>query len=162
MSASAQSRSPAWLRAAGPGLAVLAALAVAACAGDEPTPTAAQPADTPGSAATLVPDPTTQAARTPAATPAVPTPTPGQDEFVLHIVEPVAAETLTTNATLLVSGRTRVDAVLTVNDTFVDPDVDGMFSTELTLEAGPNIIEVVASIATGEELSAVLVVIYEP
>ena len=81
---------------------------------------------------------------------------------MLHIVEPVEAETLTANPTLLVSGRTRVDAVVTVNDTFVDPDIDGIFSAEIPLEEGPNIIEVVVSIATGEELSTVLVVIYEP
>ena len=144
MGASTRSLSHNWLRTAGLALAVLGALTVAACAGDDPTPTA-----TPGPKAT--PTPT-----------AAPTATPAPDEFVLHIVEPVAAETLTANPTLLVSGRTRVDAVLTVNDTFVDPDIDGMFSTELTLEAGPNIVEVVASISTGEELSAVLVVIYEP
>ena len=91
-----------------------------------------------------------------------PTSTPAPDDFVLHIVEPVEAETLTTNPTLLVSGRTRVDAVVTVNDTFVDPDIDGRFSAEIPLDEGPNFIEVVASIATGEELSTVLVVIYEP
>ena len=81
---------------------------------------------------------------------------------MLNIVEPGEAETLTANPTLLVSGRTRVDAVVTVNDTFVDPDIDGRFSAEIPLDEGPNIIEVVASIATGEELSTVLVVIYEP
>ena len=81
---------------------------------------------------------------------------------MLHIVEPVEAETLTTNPILFVSGRTRVDAVVTVNDTFVDPDIDGLFSAEIQLEEGPNRIEVVASIATGEQLWKVLVVIYEP
>ena len=146
VSARSQSRSSAWLRTAGLVLAVLVALTVAACTGDEPTPTEAfEPTGTPR------PTPNATAA-----------PTPALDEFVLQIVEPVAEETLTTNPTLLVSGRTRVDAVVTVNDAFVDPDIDGIFSTELTLDEGPNIIEVVASIATGEELSTVLVVIYEP
>ena len=190
MSASARSRSPRWLRTAGLALAVPGVLTVAACAGDDPTPTSApQPTDTPRPTptATAAPTPTPQATPTATATPvptatptpaptpaptatptptpaptATPTATPSPDDFVLHIVEPVEAETLTANPTLLVSGRTRVDAVVTVNDTFVDPDIDGRFSAEIPLDEGPNIIEVVASIATGEELSTVLVVIYEP
>ncbi|MCH8849018.1 MAG: hypothetical protein IIC32_08610 [Chloroflexi bacterium] len=190
MSASTRSRSRHRLRTAGLALAVLGVLTIAACAGDEPTPTSApQPTDTPRPTptATAAPTPTPQATPTATATPvptatptpaptpaptatptptpaptATPTPTPAPDEFVLHIVEPVEAETLTTNPTLLVSGRTRVDAVVTVNDTFVDPDIDGRFSAEIPLDEGPNIIEVVASIATGEQLSVVLAVIYEP
>ncbi len=115
--------------------------------------------------ATPTPEPTATPTPEPTATPTpspTPTPTPAPEEFVLHIAEPVAAETLTTSPTLLVSGRTRADAVVTVNDTFLDPDIDGLFSTSVTLEEGPNIVEVVASIATGEELSTVLIVIYEP
>ena len=186
MSLSKRSRSVTWLRTAGIALAVLGALTAAACAGDDPTPTEAfEPTDTPRATPTATAAPTPTAEPTPTATPVptatptpeptatptatptltpVPTPTstPAPEEFVLHIVEPVAEETLTTNATLLVSGRTRVDAVVTVNDTFLDPDIDGLFSTEVSLDEGPNIIEVVASIATGEELSTVLVVIYEP
>ena len=178
MATGARSR-PNWLRQAGLALAVIGALTAAACAGDEPTPTTApQPTDTPRPTptATAAPAPTaeptpTATAAPPTATPtpvptATPTPaptaTPAPEEFVLHIVEPVEAETLTTNPTLLVSGRTRVDAVVTVNDTFVDPDIDGRFSAEIPLDEGPNIIEVVASIATGEQLSVVLAVIYEP
>ena len=180
MSVRSRSLSSARLRTAALALAVLAALTVAACAGDEPTPTEApQPTDTPRPipTATAAPTPTAEptpiptATRVPTATPTpeptptatpTPTPTPAPDEFVLHIVEPVAAETLTANPRLLVSGRTRVDAVVTVNDTFIDPDIDGIFSTEVPLDEGPNIIEVVASISTGEQLSTVLVVIYEP
>ena len=59
-------------------------------------------------------------------------------------------------------GRTRVDAVVTVNDTVVDPDGEGQFSSMVELEEGPNIIEVVSSIANGEQLDMVLVVIYLP
>ncbi len=171
-------------------LVVLGVLTLAGCAGDEPTPTSAPlptatslptatavpvltatptakptptPTATPVPTATPTPEPTATPTATPTPTP-VPTPTstPAPEEFVLHIVEPAEAETLTANPTLFVSGRTRVDAVVTVNDTFVDPDIDGIFSAEIPLDEGPNIIEVVASIATGEELSTVLVVIYEP
>ena len=177
MSTSPRSRFFTRLRAAGIALAVLGALTIAACSADEPTPTSAPaptdtprptPTATPAATATATPVPPTATATpvptpTPTATP-VPTPTstPAPEDFVLHIIEPVAEETLTTNPTLLVSGRTRVDAVVSVNDTFVEPDINGLFSTELTLDDGPNIVEVVASISTGEQLSVVLVVIYEP
>lgn len=183
MSTSPRSRFFTRLRAAGIALAVLGALTIAACSADEPTPTSAPaPTDTPRptptatpaatatatpvpptATATAVPTPTATPTATPTPTP-VPTatPTPAPEDFVLHIIEPVAEETLTTNPTLLVSGRTRVDAVVSVNDTFVEPDINGLFSTELTLDDGPNIVEVVASISTGEQLSTVLVVIYEP
>jgi hypothetical protein len=97
----------------------------------------------------------------PTATP-TPTPTPEPGAFVLHITDPVATETIATTATINVAGRTRPDAVLTVNDSFVEPDIDGLFSTSVTLSPGPNVIEVVASIGTGEQLSSVLTVIYTP
>lgn len=185
MSTSPRSRFFTRLRAAGIALAVLGALTIAACSADEPTPTSAPaptdtprptPTATPAATATATPVPPTATATpvptptptpvptaTPTATP-VPTatPTPAPEDFVLHIIEPVEEVTLTTNPTLLVSGRTRVDAVVSVNDTFVEPDINGLFSTELTLDDGPNIVEVVASISTGEQLSTVLVVIYEP
>ena len=57
-------------------------------------------------------------------------------------------------------GRTRVDAVVTVNDTVVEPDGDGRFEATVQLEEGPNIIEIVSSVASGEQLELVLVVIY--
>ena len=171
----------AWLRAVAIPLVVLGVLTAAACAGEDPTPTSPRPTATPRPTPTATAAPTPTATPRPTATPMpdptatptpeptatatatpTPTPTPLPDEFVLHITEPVAAETLTTSPTVLVSGRTRADAVLTVNTTFVEPDIDGLFTTEVTLEPGPNFIDVVASIATGEQLSTVLAVIYEP
>ena len=103
------------------------------------------------------PDPTATATLEP-----TPTPTPPPDEFVLQIVEPVELESFIDVPTMTLTGRTRIDAVITVDDLFVEPDLDGVFTVELTLEEGENIIEVVASISTGEELSTVLTVIYLP
>jgi len=103
------------------------------------------------------PEPTVTATTEPTATP-----TPPPDEFVLQIVEPVEAESFIDVPIMTLTGRTRIDAVITVNDLFVEPDADGVFTAELTLEEGINEIEVVASISTGEELSAVLTVIYIP
>lgn len=59
-------------------------------------------------------------------------------------------------------GRTRVDAVVTINDTIVEPDIEGTFSSDVDLEVGPNIIEIVASVASGDQEDIVLVVIYLP
>jgi hypothetical protein len=81
---------------------------------------------------------------------------------VLHIITPEFDDSFSDTATIVVSGRTRVDAIITVNDAFVEPDADGAFSAEVTLDVDPNTIEVVASISTGEELSTVLSVIYAP
>jgi hypothetical protein len=106
------------------------------------------------------------ASNTPTPAPAMSTPaptaTPAPDEFVLHIEEPVEAETITSSDVLTVRGRTRADAALTIGDAFVEPNIDGLFSVDVPLQEGPNVVEVVASIATGEELSQVLTVIYIP
>jgi len=56
-----------------------------------------------------------------------------------------------------IAARTRVDAVVTVNDTLVEPGIDGRFSLEVGLDVGANIIEVVASVASGEQEGLVLV-----
>ena len=52
--------------------------------------------------------------------------------------------------------------MVTINDTVVEPDIDGEFSLDVPLEEGPNIIEVVASVASGEQMDLVLVAIYLP
>lgn len=59
-------------------------------------------------------------------------------------------------------GRTRVDAALSVGDDFLEIDEEGNFETTVDLVEGPNLIEIVASIGTGEELSVLLIVSYEP
>ena len=98
---------------------------------------------------------------------ASPQSTPTQDPldpsaFFLDITSPVEAESISELATLTVAGRTRVDAVVSVNDVITAPDDEGRFAVELALEVGPNVIEVVASVESGEELSEVLAVIYLP
>ena len=99
----------------------------------------------------------------PTPTPAPPTETPDAvGAFFLDILEPVDGEAVVTTATFEVAGRTSIDALVSVNDTFVDVAVDGTFRATVTLEEGPNIIEVVASTAEGDESSIVLVIIYEP
>ncbi len=61
-----------------------------------------------------------------------------------------------------VSGRTTVDALLSVNDSVLEVDEQGRFAFAVDLEEGPNIIEIVASNAAGEQYDEVLLVFYEP
>ena len=62
----------------------------------------------------------------------------------------------------VLTGRTRIDAAVAVDDDFVEVDEDGLFTIELNLEEGPNIIEVLASVVGEDELSFVLIISYEP
>ncbi len=55
-----------------------------------------------------------------------------------------------------------MDAAVTVDDTFVEVDEDGVFEAPLRLGVSAVVVEIVASIATGEEKGAVLIVAYEP
>ena len=91
-----------------------------------------------------------------------PTPVATEGELFLQLVEPTETEVFTDAGSLAVAGRTRVDAVVTINDSLVEPNIDGEFSLDVPLEEGPNIIEVVASVASGEQLDLVLVAIFLP
>jgi len=59
-----------------------------------------------------------------------------------------------------VAGVTAPDAVVSVNGMLVDVDADGKFSTTVSLEEGPNSIEVIASDYEGHEASKILTIIY--
>ncbi|NQW24580.1 MAG: hypothetical protein HQ475_14200 [SAR202 cluster bacterium] len=90
------------------------------------------------------------------------TPVATAGELFLQLVAPAETEIFTAVSPMTVTGRTRVDAVVTINDAIVEPDIDGMFTLDVPLEEGPNIIEVVASVASNEQMDLVLVAIYEP
>ena len=71
-----------------------------------------------------------------------------QDESIVNTFETV------------VTGITAPDAVVSVNGMLVDVDADGEFSTTVSLEEGPNSIEVIASDYESHEASQILTVIY--
>ena len=132
----------------------------------EPTPPAtAEPSVEPTVEAT--PIPTTVPTLEPTATP-LPDPTPmpadaePEPELTLELLEPGELEVITEESRIELVGSTRVDAIVTINDTVVEPDGDGFFSLGVDLEEGPNIIEIVASVASGVQKDLVLVVIYIP
>jgi|SRR6266487_4326324 len=60
-----------------------------------------------------------------------------------------------------VIGSAPVGAVVTVNDEILIVGADGRFQTTLSLEEGPNLIEIVASDENGNERSLMLTITYE-
>jgi hypothetical protein len=90
------------------------------------------------------------------------TPVATEGDLFLQLVEPTEMETISEEASIQVVGRTRVDAVVSINDTMVEPDIDGEFSLDVDLEVGPNVIEIVASVASGDHEDLILVVMYLP
>jgi hypothetical protein len=77
----------------------------------------------------------------------------------LTVTQPLDETTVYT-ADLVVKGQTNSDAVVSVDGITVEVGADGKFSTTVTLEEGPNLIEVLASDFEGNEGSAVRTVIY--
>lgn len=81
--------------------------------------------------------------------------------FLLLIIEP-EDQSIVSDGTVTLSGRTGPEAVVTVRGVGVTVDDLGLFSTMLTLNVGPNIIDVLATNTDGRVLSAVIAVIYRP
>jgi uncharacterized protein YfaP (DUF2135 family) len=77
----------------------------------------------------------------------------------LEIVTP-KDESVVQNASVLVQGRTVPDAVVSVNGQPAEVDASGNFSATITLEQGPNSIEVIASDFLDNQESKVFTVIY--
>ena len=81
--------------------------------------------------------------------------------FFLLVTEP-EDQTIVSASRQPVAGRTAPDAIVSVNGVGVEVDAAGAFSTTVTLEQGPNLIEVVGTSPDGRVLSAVLAVIFRP
>lgn len=77
----------------------------------------------------------------------------------LTVTQPLNETTVYT-ASLVVKGQTEPDAVVSVDGITVEVDAEGKFSTAVTLEEGPNPIEVYASDFEGNEGSVFLTVMY--
>jgi len=79
----------------------------------------------------------------------------------LYVFWPVN-DGMVNSASVPVIGATNVDAVVTVNGVPVEVDVLGIFSISVTLEEGPNVIEVTASDLLGNVQSQTVVVFHVP
>jgi hypothetical protein len=105
----------------------------------------------------------TQAPPTPAPKPsntaAIPAPVE-QGTITLQIVSPQDGAVVTTPL-IEVIGLASPGAVVSVNDILFVVGADGHFQTTVSLEQGPNLIEVIASNEAGKETWIELVVNYE-
>ena len=81
--------------------------------------------------------------------------------FLLFVTEP-EDQSIVSESSIRLSGRTGPEAITSINGVSVPVDELGFFSTILTLEPGPNIIDVVATNNDGRVLSTVIAVIYRP
>ena len=110
---------------------------------------------------TPAPSPTPTATPTLAATPS-PSLTPSVAEGPTLKVLSVVDESVVRIGKVPVLGVTSVDAVVSINGELVTLDDRGNFSVIITLEEGPNLIEVIASDLDGNVKSAVFTIIFLP
>ncbi|MBM3942308.1 MAG: hypothetical protein FJ316_05195 [SAR202 cluster bacterium] len=90
-------------------------------------------------------------ARTPVpSSAAAATPAPAMTESILDVSSP-ADESVVTKSPVDVAGKAAPDAVVTVNGQVVEVDANGRFNVQVTLEEGPNVIEVLASDFSGQK-----------
>jgi hypothetical protein len=82
--------------------------------------------------------------------------------FFLELIEPSSLEIVVTEPDLIIGGRSLADALITVNDQIIVPDIDGLFGALVTLEPGPNLIEIVGSTFSGETGGLILTAVYLP
>ena len=116
-----------------------------------------------GTSEVITQSPTTQVSptsQTPTVTPMFKSTTDGS--FFLEITSPEQSEVIVDQNSIVVAGRTTQDAAVSVNDSFVEVDIQGKFQKVISLADDINIIEVVASTIDGTQLDQVLTVIYSP
>ena len=116
---------------------------------------------------TVLPSPTPEILIVSTATPSEPmtkteTPLDSGHELFLQITDPVEVELVSAEPLITIVGKTRADAVVTLNDLLVEPSALGEFEAELKLLEGPNVIEILASVGSGKYVSEILTVIYLP
>jgi len=88
------------------------------------------------------------------------TPTPAAT-FPITLDAPRDGDTTNTSP-LLVKGVSVPNAVVSVNDVVGVADAEGRFSLMVPLQAGPNILEVIASQPNGQQAFVIVTVMYQP
>ena len=87
----------------------------------------------------------------------VPSPQTPPADFYLTVTQPADGSIINVGK-IEVSGHTSPGAVVSVNDEIAMADTQGAFTVTITLEEGPNIIEVIASDDEGNEAETSLTV----
>jgi hypothetical protein len=79
----------------------------------------------------------------------------------LRILSPEDGDTVST-PTIKIKGQAPAETVVTVNDQVFVVSTDQLFEAEVKLDVGPNLIEIVASDLTENEIYIPLTIDYEP
>ncbi len=116
------------------------------------TPAPPQPAPAIVPPTTVTPPPVPQ----PVVPPVSPPPAVIQAGLPLTISQPADGSTLSPSVT--VKGKTKAGATVSVNDELITADSQGNFSIPLSLESGPNAIDVIATDSAGNQAEALLMV----
>ena len=123
-------------------------------------PAAAPQATQPPAASALPGVPTETASAVQSAQPGA-GPTLGSGSLWLNIVSPLD-QAVVNVAQIEVVIQAPPDTVVTVNDEILIVGPEGQFTTAVSLAEGPNAIEIVASDSEGNEIDAILTVLYQP
>lgn len=121
---------------------------------NSPTPTVPAPKPVPAAAATV----------TPAAAPvtrATAVAKPNAAPLTLKVTTPLD-ESVVNTSVITVAGQTTPGAVVSIDGDLVDVDASGKFQAQVSLEEGPNVLEITASDDKGSEVSSVVRLDYEP
>jgi hypothetical protein len=144
------------------GAGLSASLLLTVCGGESKLPNTPLASEEPTPTVEAAPTVVTPPAPTPTSTPILrlpPTPTPTVIPFRLVVLEP-ANESISVIGTITVRGFTVPDAIVSVNGRLVEVDIQGEFAHRVTLEEGPNILEIVANDLQGNQASIILSIIY--
>ena len=137
-------------------ISILFLFIITACSSIQ-TVTSAPPAEPtlPGGGGSAPP----QAAPSPTAHLSLP-PEPAEPIW-LRIITPIDQAVVNTPQ-IEVAGEAPAGAVISIDDQILIVGADSRFSAMVTLDEGPNLIEIVASDVLGNELTMEIIVIYEP
>jgi uncharacterized protein YfaP (DUF2135 family) len=81
--------------------------------------------------------------------------------LTVKLLEPQDGATVSTNV-VTVKGEAPPETVVTVNDDILVVEASGKFESDVALEEGPNVIEIVASDLEGNQVAFIVTVTYEP
>jgi hypothetical protein len=88
------------------------------------------------------------------------TPNSTSESLLLTLETPTSLTVVVKEPSFIIRGKTRADALLTIDNETVEPDINGQFTHRISLDPGHNIVEIIASTSSGEQNDLVLAVIY--
>jgi ABC-type Fe3+-hydroxamate transport system substrate-binding protein len=81
--------------------------------------------------------------------------------LTVRLLQPQDGATVSTRI-VTIKGEAPPETVVSVNDDILVVGADAKFESDVALEEGPNVIEIVASDLDGNEVTSIVAVTYEP